>query len=187
MTRTIFLVTGIVLTAFAVAVPSALASEPVRDHGDATQAKLQLQSVDAVKYFYENERATVGFGPVIHDHGDAAQAKLVAQSVDAVKYFYENERATIGFGPVIHDHGDATQAKLVAQSPPMEVIRDHGDATQAKLVAQSSGTPSGREVESTSTSEVNWSQLAIGLGVGIFLVAGLILAVQFTRNQRLAH
>ena len=102
---------------------------------------------------------------------------------------------------VIRDHGDATQAKLAWLSSPVVVreniqrierksspvvVRDHGDATQAKLVAQSSGTSVG-ELESRSGSDVNWSQLAIGLGAGLFLVAGLILAVQFTRNQRLAH
>ena len=102
---------------------------------------------------------------------------------------------------VIRDHGDAMQARLAWLSSPVVVrenvqrierqsspvvVRDNGDATQAKLAAQSSGTSVG-ELESTSGSDVNWSQLAIGLGAGLFLVAGVILAVQFTRNQRLAH
>lgn len=145
MTRTIFLVTGIVLTALAVAVPSALG---------------------------QGGRATVPFGPVIHDHGDATQAKLELQSRPLV----------------VRDHGDATQAKLTRLSAPViagESVRDHGDAEQAKLAAQSPGTASA--VESTSNWELSWSELGIGLGVGIFLVGGLILAVQFTRNQRLAH
>jgi hypothetical protein len=64
-------------------------------------------------------------------------------------------------------------------------VQDHGDAEQAKLAAQSSGTASA--VESTSNWELSRSELGIGLGVGILLAGGLILAVQFTRNQRLAH
>ncbi len=134
---------------------------------------------------------------------------------DGVAYFYANERATLGSGPVIHDHGDATQAKLVARSAPIEVIHDHGDATQAKLVAPSSdavayfyanerstlakqGSTSGSREEVrldpnspspsvSSGSEIEWSQLAIGFGLGILLVAGLWLAMRMTKGRPLAH
>ena len=137
MTRTIFLITSITITALAVAVPSAF--------GNA----------------------------IIHDHGDATQAKLVAQTSPS---------------EIIRDHGDATQAKLTRLSGPVvtpEILRDHGSAEQAKLDAQSSGTTS--VVESTSGSELDWSQLAIGFGVGMLLVLGLVVGVQFARNERLAH
>ena len=59
--------------------------EVLRDHGDATQASLLLQSTP------------MGF---VRDHGDATQASLLLQSTPT------------GF---IRDHGDATQAKLVEQ------------------------------------------------------------------------
>jgi hypothetical protein len=153
-------------------VPTALGSgAPLRDHGDANQAKLAVQP------------STI---EIVRDHGDATQARLVPPAPPM-----EGTR----------DHGDAMQAKLAWLSSPVVVrenvqsierqsspvaVRDHGDATQAKFVAQSSGTSVG-DFESTSGSDINWSQLAIGLGAGIFLFAGVILAVHFTRNQRLAH
>jgi hypothetical protein len=205
MKRTVFLVTGIVITALAVAVPSAFGNQrpSVFEHGNGGNSS--TQQVDPVQYFYANERATMTLGPVIHDHGDATQAKLLLQSQPT---------------EIIRDHGDATQAKLLFQSQPTELVRDHGDATQAKLAAESapvvtresiqraqepSTSPIARDhgdaeqaklaartsdspvVESASSSDFNWSQLGIALGVGIFLVGGLILAVQYTRNQRLAH
>ena len=75
------------------------------------------------------------------------------------------------------DRGDATQAKLSALSK---------DPLAASLIAtQSSGTPS--VVDFTSDSEFNWSELGIDVGIGLFLVGGLILALQFTRHQRVAH
>jgi hypothetical protein len=181
MTRTISLITGIAVTALVFGVPTA-----VGKGGPGSP-----QPPAAVKYFYANERATLTPAPepVMHDHGDASQAKLLAQSSSI---------------DVMRDHGDATQAKLTWLSAPVvaresaqridrrstpPVVRDHGDATQAKLVAQSSGIGATGEVEATSSSgsDFNWSQLGIGFGVGIFLVGGVILAVQFTRNQRLAH
>ena len=80
-----------------------------------------------------------------------------------------------GLGAGIRD--DATQAKLSALSK---------DPLAASLIAtQSSGTPS--VVEFTSDSEFNWSELGIDVGIGLFLVGGLILALQFTRHQRVAH
>jgi hypothetical protein len=192
MTRTIFLITSIAVTALAVAVPSAFGNPPtIHDHGDATQAKLVAQT-PAME--------------IIRDHGDATQAKLVARSTAL---------------EVVRDHGDATQAKLVAQSPVTEIVRDHGDATQAKLTrlsapvvarenaqrlermsdplvvrdhgdaeqakldAQSSGTTS--VVESTSGWELDWSQLAIGFGIGIVLTVVLGLSFKATRPRTLAH
>jgi len=195
MIRTIFLITSITITALAVAVPAAFGGQPPSEfeHGQGRPLGSPAQ-VDAITYFYANERATIPFPATIHDHGDATQAKLVAQTSPS---------------EIIRDHGDATQAKLVAESTALEVVRDHGDATQAKLTrlsgpvvtpeilrdhgsaeqakldAQSSGTTS--VVESTSGSELDWSQLAIGFGVGMLLVLGLVVGIQFARNERLAH
>ena len=172
MNRRILTTAAAVGATLVLGVPTALGSgDPMRDHGDASQAKLAVQP-SAIA--------------IVRDHGDATQARLVPPTPPM-----EGTR----------DHGDAMQAKLAwlssrvvvrenvqsikRQSSPV-AVRDHGDATQAKFVAQSSGTSVG-ELESTSGSDINWSQLAIGLGAGLFLFAGVILAVQFTRNQRLAH
>jgi hypothetical protein len=198
MTRTIFLITSIAVTALAVAVPSALAGAPPSafEHGKGGTLS-SPQGLDAVTYFYANERATIPFPATIHDHGDASQAKLVAQTP---------------VPEILRDHGDATQAKIVAESIALEVVRDHGDATQArldrlsgpvgrtaplvvrdhgsaeqaKLDAQSSGGTTS-VVESSPGSELDWSQLGIGFGVGMLLVLGLVVGVQFARNERLAH
>ena len=66
MTRTIFLITSITITALAAAVPSAFGKPlpVIHDHGDAAQAKLVSQ---------------LAATEVVRDHGDAAQAKLVSQ------------------------------------------------------------------------------------------------------------
>ena len=183
MNRRILSTAAAVGATLVLGVPTALGSgEPLRDHGDANQAKLAVQP------------STI---EIVRDHGDATQARLVLQSPPLYGTTIEFNTRMEG----IRDHGDAMQAKLAwlsspvvgrdnvqrieRQSSPM-AVRDHGDATQAKFVAQSSGTSVG-ELESTSGSDINWSQLAIGLGAGLFLFAGVILAVQFTRNQRLAH
>ena len=85
------------------------------------------------------------------------------------------------------DAGDATAAKLALQSSPL-VIRDAGDATAAKLAFQSSPASSSPEQPSmASGQEIDWAQLGIGFGVGMFILPGVILAVRFTRSHRLAH
>ena len=220
MTRTIFLITSVTVTALAVAVPSALGKGRGVDQSNSIYLNQRPnefehgqggalgspQRLDAVSSRDANERSTIPFPPTVHDHGDATQAKLVAQTPTM---------------EIVRDHGDATQAKLVAQTPSMEIVRDHGDATQAKLTqlsgpvvarensqraagqtdplivrdhgsaeqakldAQSSGTTP--IVQSTSGSELDWSQLAIGFGVGMLLILGLVVGVQLARNERLAH
>src|SRR4026207_997455 len=130
MTRTIFLITSIAPPALAVAVPAAFGGPPPSEfeHGQGRPLGSPAQ-VDAITYFYANERATIPFPPTIHDHGDATQAKLVAQTPTL---------------EIIRDPGDATQAKPPPQSRAPEVVRDHGDATQAKL-ARLSGPVVARE------------------------------------------
>jgi hypothetical protein len=141
-------------------VPAAQANDRLvddyfRDAGDATAAKLALQSSPLV----------------IRDAGDATAAKLALQSSPLV----------------IRDAGDATAAKLALQSSPL-VIRDAGDATAAKLALQSSPASSSPEQPSTALGqEIDWAQLGIGFGVGMFILPGVILAVRFTRSHRLAH
>jgi hypothetical protein len=181
MTRTIFLITSIAITALAVAAPSALGKG--RDPGSSAQA-------DAVKYFYAYERAALTFTPVVHDHGDATQAKIQAKVLLASPPM-----------EVIRDHGDATQAKLTQQSASVRarervqrietqsnlpVVRDHGDATEAKLVAQSRDIVS-RVTESSSGSGFDWPQLGIGFGLGILLAVGLWFGMRMTKVRQLAH
>ena len=212
MTRTIFLIVSITATALAVAVPSALgrplpvgsseqadavkyfyanerATIPlpaaVNDHGDATQAK-SLGQVDAVTYFYANERSTIPSPAVVHDHGSATQAKLLVQSPTS---------------DIVRDNGDATQARLARLSAPVVVredslrvegrsdpllVRDHGDAEQAMLEAPSSGH-SVAGVESNSGWELDWSQLAIGFGIGIVLATLFGLSLKAMRPRTLVH
>jgi hypothetical protein len=153
MTRKSLTTTVAVGAAFAFAVPAGWANEPYRDHGDATDAKLALQSAPAPLV-------------VIRDHGDATDAKLALQSSPVVA----RENAQRGY-----------------LRSPSEIIRDHGDATQAKLAARSPDmTPAG-EFKPTSSWDINWSQLGVGFGIGMFFVLGLFLAVRLTRSQRLAH
>jgi hypothetical protein len=197
MTRTISLIIGIAVVAL-VAVPAALGAYGL---GDAPGTS---SGPDAVTFFYENERATMPLPAAIHDHGNATEAKSPA-GVAAVAYFYANERATMPLPPAIHDHGNATQAKLLVQSPAMNTVRDNGDATQAKLAllslpvvgdhgdaqqamfeARSSG-PSVAGVGSDSGLELDWSQLAIGFGIGIVLATVLGLALRATRPRTLVH
>jgi len=152
--------------------PSALV---IRDAGDATAAKLALQSSPLV----------------IRDAGDATAAKLALQSSALViRDAGDATAAKLALQPsalVIRDAGDATAAKLALQSSPL-VIRDAGDATAAKLALQSSPAISSPEEPSAALGqEIDWAQLGIGFGVGMFLVLGVILAVRVTRSHRLAH
>jgi hypothetical protein len=162
MTRTISLIIGIAVVAL-VAVPAALGAYGL---GDAPGTS---SGPDAVTFFYENERATMPLPPAIHDHGNATQAKLLVQS-PAMN--------------TVRDNGDATQAKLALLSLP--VVGDHGDAQQAMFEARSSG-PSVAGVGSDSGLELDWSQLAIGFGIGIVLATVLGLALRATRPRTLVH
>ena len=101
MTRTISLIIGIALVALA-AVPTAVATPSPREQ------------VDAVKFFYANERATVPLPAAVHDHGNATEARLLLKS------------PTIG---IVRDNGDATQAKLawLRGGTGSEIVRLSGD------------------------------------------------------------
>jgi len=132
----------------------------MRDHGDAMAAKLVFQSQPV---------------EIVRDNGDANAARLAPQP--------QASRAV----EVVRDHGDATAAKLGLQSSPV-IVRDHGDASDAKLALQAQ--PESLPVASSSTttgSDIDWSQLGIGFGLGVFLVAGVIFAFRFTRSRTLAH
>ena len=158
MTRTISLIIGIAVVALA-AVPTAVATPSPREQ------------VDAVKFFYANERATVPFPAAVHDHGNATEARLLPKS------------PTIG---IVRDNGDATQAKLV-QSPTIGIVRDNGDATQAKLAWLRGGTGSEIVRLSGDGRHIEWSQIGIGFGIGMLLAIGLGLSLRATRPRTLAH
>ena len=196
MTRTIFLIISITVTALAVAVPSALGRplsvSAIHDHGNATQAKLQVQSPtigtvrdsgDATQASLLVQSPTIG---TVRDSGDATQARLLVQSPAM---------------DIVRDNGDATQAKLARLSAPVVVredslrvegrsdpllVRDHGDAEQAMLETRSSG-PSVAGVETNSGWELDWSQLAIGFGIGIVLATLFGLSLKAMRPRTLVH
>lgn len=102
-------------------------------------------------------------------HDSSATAAFYAQQSDspaqrndssATAAFYANERATLvgqGSGSVVSDH----------------VRLDSNEASPT--VSVSSG------------SEIEWSQLGIGFGLGILLIAGLWLAMRMTKGRPLAH
>jgi|SRR5262245_31483760 len=173
MTRTISFIIGIAVAAL-VAVPTALGSYGL---GDAPGPRATVSPVstkpDAVTYFYANERATMPFPAAVHDHGSATQAKLLLQSPTMV---------------VVRDNGDAAQAKLTRLSGPAGVlsVRDHGDAEQAMLSSRSP-VPSVAAVDSSSGSDIEWSQLAIGFGIGILLATVLWFTLRATRPRSLVH
>lgn len=152
MTPRVLTTTVFVTAAFALVIPAAWGSEPVRDNGDATQAKLEAQPSPLV---------------IVRDHGDATAAQLVFQSAPVVA------RET------------AMKAALRAPSP--GIVRDHGDATAAKLALQSAQETLPAAPTSTTGRDLEWSQLGIGFGLGMFLVVGVILAFRFTRSRTLAH
>ena len=184
MTRTISFIIGIAVVAL-VAVPTAfgegrLAGSPeqtgvasnytpqdVQRMSDSYAARGgDLTNVPSSSYYLPQQIEAMSQGWAARsDRGDATQAKLSALSKDPLA------------ANVVQSTQDATQAKLSALSK---------DPLAASLIAtQSSGTPS--VVEFTSDSEFNWSELGIDVGIGLFLVGGLILALQFTRHQRVAH
>src|SRR5262245_4078103 len=96
---------------------------------------------DSVAYFYANERATLVQSPQTAPHGDSsATAAFYADTSgqDAVAAFYANERAT-----------------LVEQ----------GGTGVDQIRLDPSGEPS-PTVSVSSGSEIAWSQLGIGFGLG---------------------
>jgi hypothetical protein len=117
---------------------------------------------------------------------------------DGVAFFYANERATL-----------AQQSVPTGVSRPdsHDIIRqaDNGyiDASDRARrintvvptayldVFERSAPPKGSPTVSTesagSGSELDWSQLGIGFGVGLLLAAGLYLAMRMTKVRRLAH
>ena len=189
MTRKLSLIIGIAVTALAFGIPTAFGEgqlggpadgvayfyaneratldfgSVIHDHGDATQAKPQMEVLrdhgDATQASLLLQSTPTGF---VRDHGDATQASLLLQSTPT------------GF---IRDHGDATQAKLVEQGG-----TSVGSGDQVGLDPNSLSTPT---VSASSGSEIEWPQLGIGFGLGILLVAGLWLAMRMTKGRTLAH
>jgi hypothetical protein len=86
------------------------------------------------------------------------------EPVDAIAYFHANELATAAQsgGTDLSAYRDAAERAV----PP----------TGSVEIAPSD---SGRQIE--------WSQLGIGVAVGILLAAGLLLAVRVTKFRPLAH
>jgi hypothetical protein len=158
MTRTLFIVTGIVLGALAVAVPALGKGQAGRDPHDA------------VAYFYANERATLAAQPIARpgigdSHGRTATAVSGGLSVSQMM-------AEDGFD----------QAVAQANVRGLTTRLDYRDAFERSNPGPSIGsTPAG------SGSEPEWPQLGIGFAIGIVLALGVLLAVRATRVRSLAH
>ena len=161
MTRTISLIIGIAVVALA-AVPTAVGTPSPREQ------------VDAVKFFYANERATVPFPAAVHDHGNATEARLLLKS------------PTIG---IVRDDGDATRAKLAWLSGPVVVGEDalRSLGRPDRLTSQTAASSSETVRLSGDGRHIEWSQIGIGFGIGMLLAIGLGLSLRATRPRTLAH
>jgi hypothetical protein len=121
-----------------------------------------------------------------------------SQEQSGVAYFYANERATLANQPVVgvvsrpdsHEvsaqftYQDAAErAARISPSPSRDVVLlsgdDHTSFQPVETSAPVASSGSGRDVA--------WSQLGIGLGIGIVLAFGLMLALKATRQRPLAH
>lgn len=185
MTPKIALIIGIAATALAFGVPTGLAERQL----------VGVSEPDGVAYFYANERATL-----------AQQSDSPARQHDssATAAFYANERAALAQqsdSPLQRSDSPATAAFYANES----ATRTGQDAVavfyaneRATLVEQGSGSvgsdhvrldpnEASRAVSVSSGSEIEWSQLGIGFGLGILLVAGLWLAMRMTKGRPLAH
>lgn len=121
-----------------------------------------------------------------------------SQEQNGVAYFYANERATLADQPVVgsvsrpDSHETSTQftyqdagerANRISSAPTRDVVLlsgdDHTGIQPVETSAPVASSGSGRDIA--------WSQLGIGLGVGIVLAFGLMLALKATRQRPLAH
>lgn len=79
------------------------------------------------------------------------------------------------------------RGKFALQSSPV-VVRDRVEQHRDELALQSSPEIFAAEETSRAAGRgIDWSQLGIGFGVGMFFVLGVILAVRLTRSRTLAH
>ncbi|HEY6113374.1 MAG TPA: hypothetical protein VIV37_04655 [Gaiellaceae bacterium] len=182
MTPKIALIIGIAATALAFGVPTGLAERQL----------VGLAEPDGVAYFYANERATL-----------AQQSDSPARHSDSSETaaFLANERATLqATAPDWFERAAAVAVQKSARAR-------HSDSSEtaaflanerATLVGQGSGSvvsdpvqldpnEASPTVSVSSGSEIEWSQLGIGFGLGILLIAGLWLAMRMTKGRPLAH
>ncbi len=121
-----------------------------------------------------------------------------SQEQNGVAYFYANERATLAEQPLVgavsrpdsHEtikpftyQGAAERAGRISSAPTRDVVLLSGeDHTGVQPVATATPVAS-----SSSGRDIAWSQLGIGLGIGIILAFGLMLALKATRQRPLVH
>jgi hypothetical protein len=128
-----------------------------------------------------------------------AEGRLAgSQEQSGVAYFYANERATLANQPVVgvvsrpdsHEanaqftYQDAGErAGRISPTPSRDVVLLSGDDHTSFQPVETSAPV----VSSDSGRDIAWSQLGIGLGIGIVLAFGLMLALKVTRQRPLAH
>ena len=128
-----------------------------------------------------------------------AEGRLAgSQELSGVADVYANERATLVDQPVVgvvsrpDSHETATpftyqdageRASRISTTPTRDVVvlsgEDHTSFQPVETSAPVASSGSGRDIA--------WSQLGIGLGIGVVLAFGLMLALKATRQRPLAH
>ena len=195
MTRTITLIIGIVVTALAVAVPTALG-----------EGKLAGSQRDGVAAFIANERATLLQQSVgqVGSYRDANQRGVHPSGIESTltAYVDANQRGVhpSGIESILTAYVDANQRVGVTQSaqPTVSSYRDAAErSTQPTSVDNSTyvdanqrGTVPANPIvvsSANSGSDLQWPQLGLGFGIGIALALGLMLALRSTRQRPLAH
>jgi hypothetical protein len=144
-------------------VPTAWGSgEPVRDHGDATQAKLAVQPSSI---------------EIVRDHGDATQAKLMLErSLET--------QPVVTSAPDWFERAAAAAERNSALVPFVEV--DAFERADRGMVATPPpSTESGTNLE--SGTDIAWLEIVVGLGMGLALGFGLYVLLRYSRRRQLAH
>jgi hypothetical protein len=186
MTPKISIIIGVAVAALTFGVPTAFGEGRLAGSPEP----------DGVVFFYANERATLAQQSVPAAVSRPDSHDIVRQ--DGVAVFYANERATLAQQPVStgvsrpdsHDivrqvdngYIDASdRARRINTVVPTAYLDAHERAAPPK------GSPTVATESAGSGSELEWSQLAIGFGLGLLLAAGLFLAMRMTKVRRLAH
>ena len=196
MTRTISLIIGIAVVAL-VAVPTALGAYGL---GDAPGTR--ATQLDAVKFFYANERATMSMSsnqPVI-----VSENTPESPAVRAERLRSEGLNKLYGLGDfapsTVSTYKDANERVVEPQSVRAERLRSEGlnklyglgefaptvNYKDAGERVDLPTTPVAEPVTSSGT-DVEWPQIGIGFGIGIALAIALGLSLRVTRHRQLAH
>jgi hypothetical protein len=184
MTPKISLIIGVAVTALAFGVPTAFGEGRLAGSPEP----------DGVAFFYANERATLAAQPITVSRPDSHD--IVRQ--DGVAFFYANERATLAqqseptgvSRPDSHDIVRQAENGYIDASDRARRINTVVPTAYPDAHERSAPPKSSQPISTDATgagNELDWPQLGIGFGLGLFLAAGLFLAMRATKIRRLAH